>query len=245
MSEYSGMVEDIRILPCLACLGNEELLNISEISRMQDLEKNSRLFEATEPVKSLFVVKKGSIKLSKISSKGRELIMKTLGPGDYFCCAPLYAGGKYFVSATALEDSTLVVIPADRFKKMLWGGMNDMGLRVVMGLCKRIKYLSGFIENLSFKDVEQRVLETLVRLAEERETEDNFVHLALTHQDIASMVGTVREVVSRVIAKLRREGIVVESTSKGCTVDKTELSRFSQGQRSHPFLACDRELSPE
>ena len=220
MADRSDIVQDLRVFPCLSSLGHEEILNISQISRIEELERNHILFEETGSVKSLFIVKKGCIKLSKTSPEGRELILKTLGPGDYFCCAPLFSGGRYFVGAVALEDSTLVVIPADRFKEILWGGMNDMGFRVIRGLCGRIKYLSELIENFTFKDVEQRVLATLLRLAEERRPrQEKFVHLALTHQDIASMVGTVREVVSRVMAKLRREGIIVETAIKGFKID--------------------------
>ena len=233
MAGRAEIVEHLRVLPCLSSLGYEEIVDISRISRIEEVRRNRILFAETGPVTSLFVVKAGRIKLSKTSSEGRELVLKTLGPGDYFCCAPLLCGGRHLVGAMALEESTLVVIPADRFKEILQRGMSDMGFRVLRGLCGRVQHLSELLENFAFKDVEQRVVELLVRLAAERSPEHGVAYLALTHQDLASMVGSVREVVSRVMARLRRQGVVVEAAAKGFKVHVQALAglaaRYADG----------------
>ena len=118
------------------------------------------------------------------------------------------------------------MIPARYFKEMINSSVSGMGLRIITGLCNKIKYLSNLVENLTFKDVEQRVMVSLLRLAEEKSPQDNIVSLSITHQDIASMVGSVREVVSRTMSRLKKERIIVDSNIKGFKIDKERLSRL-------------------
>jgi CRP-like cAMP-binding protein len=72
-------------------------------------------------------------------------------PGDYFCCSPLFEGGRYVVNAVSLEDSTLVVIPVDAFKRIILDGVNGAGLKIIAGLCSRVRHLSNLVEDLTFK----------------------------------------------------------------------------------------------
>ena len=170
------------------------------------------------------MVTSGRVKLFKSSPEGRELAIKIMGPNDYFCCAPLYLDGRYSVSAVAMEDSSLVLIPVEDFKEMLNANVSEIGFRLISGLCSKIKYLSNLVGTLTFKDVEQRVILTLLRFAEEKSSEDNLVFLSLTHQDIASMTGTVREVVSRTMSRLKKDGIITDSSFRGFVIDKERLS---------------------
>jgi CRP/FNR family transcriptional regulator len=223
MAYISEITRDLRRLPCLSGLKEEELSLISEQARIKRFLKNDILFRESELANFLFVVKTGRIKLFKTSPEGRELIIKIMGPQEYFCCAPLYVDGKYPVSAAAMVDSILVVIPAEDFKEIISASVSEMGLRIIKGLCSRIKHLSTLVEELSFRDVEQRVMMTLLRMAEEESPEDNVVSLTVTHQDIASITGSVRVVVSRTMSKLKREGAIVDTNIRGFKIDKEKL----------------------
>ncbi len=226
MTQVSEIGIDLRRLPCLSGLKEEDLASIGEMAVLKTVSRNEVLFEESEPMRSFFIVRNGAVKLYKTSSEGRELIVKIIGRGDYFCCAPIYAGGSYFVSAKAVEDTSLIVIPADQFKEMLCSGLNEIGLRILSGLCSRIRYLSNLVEDLTFKDVEQRATTALLRLAEEKAPEDTIVSLKITHQDIASMSGTVREVVSRIMSRLKKEGVITDSSIRGFKLNKESLSRL-------------------
>lgn len=225
IKSVSEIIHDLRTLPCLSGLKNEDLFAIGGQAYIRTFPKNEILFRETDPVNFIFVVKTGKIKLFKTSPEGRELSIKILGPSEYFCCAPLYLDGKYSVSAVAKEDSTVAVIPAKDFKNLIGINASEIGLRIIASLCSRIKYLSNLAENLSFKDVEQRIILVLSRLAGEKSPDRNIVPLAITHQDIASMTGSVREVVSRTMLKLKKENIIVDSSAKGFKVDKEKLSK--------------------
>lgn len=220
------MLDDLRALPCLSGLKNDDLSVIGEQVHLRTFLKNEILFRESDPASFLFVVRTGKIKLYKTSSEGRELSIKIMGPHEYFCCAPLYLDGKYPVSASAKEDSTVVSIPAKDFKDLIGISVNSVGLKIISGLCNRIKYLSGLVENLSFKDVEQRILMTILRLSEEKAPKDNLVSLSISHQDIASITGTVREVVSRTMSKLKKKGIIVDSSIKSFRINKNMLKQL-------------------
>ncbi len=223
-------VESLRILPCLSGLRADELDSVVQLSHTKKIQKDTVLFQESEAARSFFIVKSGSIKLFKISPEGRELVVKILGPGDHFCCAPLYAGDIYFVSAVAVENSSVMIIPSAEFKDLIRKSVGEIGFRIVTSLCNRVRYLSKLLEDLTFKDVDQRLIITLLRLAEEKSPEENLVSLSLTHNALASMIGTVREVVSRSMSKLKREGGISESAIRGFRVDKRVLSELLGGR---------------
>ena len=177
--------QDLRVLPCLSAMEEEELNIIGQKAVLKTVAKNEVLFTESEPARFFFILKAGSVKLFKTSREGRELIIKTMKPGDYFCCAAIFTDGKSLVSAMAIEDSTLIAIPADFFEDMLCSSLNATGFKILSGLCTKIRHLSGLVEDLTFKDVEQRIILTLLRLAEGKSPEENIVTLAVTHQDIA------------------------------------------------------------
>ena len=226
MKPIPETIPDLRTLPCLSGLKEDELSLIGEQAHISTFLKNEILFREADPLNFIFIVRTGRIKLFKTSPEGRELTIKLLGSHEYFCCAPLYLDGKYSVSAMAMEDSAVVMIPSKDFKEIIGVSVSEIGLKIIRGLCSRIKYLSGLAENLSFKDVEQRILTALLHLSEEKAPKENIVSLSVSHQDIASMTGTVREVVSRIMSRLKKEGIIVDSNAKGFKIDKERLSRF-------------------
>ena len=236
MNPVSEILDDLRSLPCLSGLGKDDLAVMGEMSRIRDVGKNETIFEESDPAKFFFVLKTGTVKLYKTSQEGREFIIKIMGPGDYFCCAPLCAGGNYMVRGIALEDSSLIVIPSQTFMAVLRNTVNETGWRIISGLCKRIHYLSGLLEDLAFKDVEKRVMTTLLTLSGQIPQEDDFISLQLSHQDVASMTGTVREVVSRTMSKLKKEGVITQTSGKGFTVDRGRLSKLMDKQSSIPSL---------
>ena len=233
MNPLLEITQDLRILPCLSILRDEDLSSVGSLARLKKLQKDTPLFQESEPVKFFYIVKEGTVKLFKTSDEGRELIVRVMNPGDHFCCAPLYAGENYVVGAVALEDSLVIAIPAQDFKRRLRGELTETGWKVITGLCNKILYLSSLIENLTFRDVEERVVICLLRMAEEKLPEAGTVTLAVTHQDIASMTGTVREVVSRTMSRLKKEGAIVDSSVKGFTIDKERMLHLFLKRRAY------------
>lgn len=227
MTPTTELINDLRRIPCLSGLCREDIRIIEQMAEVKDVPQNQMVFTESDPVRFFFIVRRGAIRLFKSSSEGREIVIKVMRPGDYFCCVPLFGNRcESIVSAIAIEDSTLIAIPSEPFKKALFGNMNEFCKRLVTGLCNRVKYLSNLVEDLTFKDVEQRVIISLLRVAQEKSVNDDIVHLTLTHQDIASMTGTVREVVSRTMSRLKKENVIIESSIRGFKIDKRKLDEL-------------------
>ena len=223
--EVSKALTELRSLPCLSGLKNDDLDVIVRIARIRRFKKNEVIFEESERANFFFIVLTGSVKLYKTSYQGKELLIKVMKHGDYFCCAPLYCG-TYPVNAIAVDESTLIVIPAEEFKELIRGGLSSVGIKIISSLCSRVRYLSDLVENITFKGVEERIMLSLLKLAEEKETDNDIVELSVSHQDLASMTGTVREVVSRTMSRLKKEGVIQESTARGFKVSRSRLLRL-------------------
>jgi len=213
----------LRRIPCLSLLSEKELWRFSEKSHILKFKRSQILFQEDEIMRFFFVVKDGKIKLFKTSKDGKTFLIKLMNPGEYFCCATLLSGGRATVSAMAIDDSSVVAIPSEEFKKILFEHIGDTGRMIISGLCTKIRYLSRLLEDMTFKDVEERVLFILLRIAKEDFPDSKIVTFRLTHQEIAEMTGTVREVVSRTMARLKKDGIIIDSTSRGFTVDIDRL----------------------
>ncbi len=239
MNHAAEIIYDLRTFPCLSSLEEKDLSSIVHIARLKRISKNNIIFEESEPVKSFFIVKEGAVKLYKTSPEGRELIVKIIEPGDFLCYAPFSTDRRHPVSARSLKDSTLIVIPAGSFREILLNSLGELGMKIIVGLCNRIGHLSNLVEDLTFKDVEQRVIATLLRLAEEKSPGDDMVTLTVTHQDIASLTGTVREVVSRTMSKLKNEGVITDSSVKSFKINRDKLSSLINRKNSLNLHLCD------
>lgn len=226
----SNLINDLKVLPCLSLFTKKDLALIEEDLEIKNIKKNEIIFSESEPVKDIFILKDGSVKLFKTSSDGRELVIRIMREGDYFCCAAALSSEKYFVNASAIEDSTIVTLPLTVFKKKLLGKVDPLTMKLIKVLCNRIRHLSSVIEEITFMNVEHRIANLLLKFAEECDKVDEF-ELDLTHQEIASMVGTVREVVSRIMSRFRKEGIILDSNGRGFKISKQRLlDRFSNIQ---------------
>ncbi|MEO5357716.1 MAG: Crp/Fnr family transcriptional regulator [Nitrospirae bacterium YQR-1] len=217
---HSCNKDQLRLLPCLSEFSDDDLDDIGKKSFVKKYCKNDFVFLASDEVKFFFIIESGAIKLYKNSVEGREIVIRVMEMGEHFCCAPIYVDNKNMVNAVAVEDTTVLAIPVDDFTAMLFNGLSDFGLKILRTLCSRVKHLSSIVENITFKDVEMRVLKVLVDSADRKNPEAETVPLTLTHQEIAAMTGTVREVVSRTMSRLRKCGIVTSGNQREFIINK-------------------------
>ncbi|QWR77967.1 Crp/Fnr family transcriptional regulator [Candidatus Magnetomonas plexicatena] len=213
-------IDQLRQLPCLSQVSDDDLENIGRKSFVKKYCKNDFVFLASDEVKFFFIVESGAVKLYKNSEEGREIVIQIMGMGEHFCCAPIYADNKQMVNAVAVEDTIVLAIPVSDFTAMLHCGLTDFGVKILRTLCMRVKHLSSIVENITFKDVEMRVLMAIMSSAERKSPDAEMVPLTLTHQELAAMTGTVREVVSRTMSKLRRCGVLSHGNQREFILNK-------------------------
>ncbi len=160
--------------------------------------------------KAYFVVATGTIRIFKLSATGREQVLAVEGPGSSFAELPVFDGGVYPASASAVQDSEVLFISRNDFQNYCLEHP-EVALKVLAVVGSRLRRLVGIIEELSFMTVRQRLISLLLRLAQSSRkpsTQGMRIELTTTHQDLASELGTVRELVSRNLSRLQAEGLL-------------------------------------
>src|SRR5579862_5673879 len=168
------------------------------------------VFTEGEPCAGLYVVEHGHIRIFKTSASGREQVLSVDGPGSSVAEVPVFDGGNYPASAAAIDDATLWFVSKADFQNLCLTHP-QVALKVLRVVGARLRRLVGIIEELSFTTVRHRLASFLLRLAR---TEGKHaaggveVTLPVSNQELASQIGTVRELVSRNLSRFQSEGLV-------------------------------------
>lgn len=180
---------------------------VGRVSR-QHFGRGELLFNEGDACEGLFLVASGKIRIFKLSPTGREQVLAAEGPGSTIAELPVFDGGNYPASASALEDSEVVFISRKDFQNFC-REHPEVGLKVIAIVGSRLRRLVGIIEELSFTTVRQRLIALILRLIEsdgEALKAGVSCELPKSHQELASELGTVRELVSRNLGRLQAEG---------------------------------------
>ena len=156
------------------------------------------------PCAGLYIVERGHVRIFKSSSGGREQVLSIDGPGSSVAELPVFDGGPYPASASAVDDVTVLLVRRQDFHALCLAHP-QVALKVLRVVGSRLRRLVGIIEELSFTTVRRRLASFLFRLAQ-REGVD--ITLPASNQELASQIGTVRELVSRNLSRFQQEGIL-------------------------------------
>ncbi len=217
----------LRRLPCFSGLGEGILQKLRPFVKERRYLKGKIIFMKGEPCSELFVVKSGSIKLYTTSPEGREQTLRIMRPGDFFCGAPVFDAGRYPVSAVVLEEAVLASIAGEEFEEMI-GHNSTLAMTIIHDFCKRVRDLVSLVEELSLKDVSKRLARLILDMAEERgipTPEGILIRRPLTHREIASLIGTEREVVSRTLSRFQKEGLIRSGPRQITLLQKENLQK--------------------
>ncbi len=233
----------LKSIPCLADLDAKRLEQLEQKAHLKKIRKNELIFKEAEPVKSIFVVKSGLVKLSKTSAEGRELVIEIMERGDHFCFAPMYLGRNFSANAQAIEDSYVIMINAADFKSVIDSETGKLGQKIISGLCRKIEHLTRMIEDIAFNDIEQRISRAMLNLIDGRNQSENIVTIEISHKDIASMTGTVREVVSRTIGRLKKHGIIIKTGVRYLKINRKRLVSFLELENDNLLIKKAKALA--
>jgi CRP-like cAMP-binding protein len=168
------------------------------------------LFSEGEPCNGIHIIARGRVRIFKTSINGREQVLAVDGPGESIAELPVFDGGPYPASAVAVEDTEIAFISRRDFRAYCLEHP-EVALKVLAVVGARLRRLVGIIEELSFTTIRQRLVSTLLRLAENegKKTARGIEFLLpASHQELANQLGTVRELVSRNLMRLQAEGLL-------------------------------------
>lgn len=168
------------------------------------------LFSEGDACNGLHIIVHGRVRIFKTSVNGREQVLAINGQGESVAELPVFDGGPYPASATAVEDAEIAFVSRRDFHAYCLEHP-EVALKVLSVVGARLRRLVGIIEELSFTTIRQRLIAVLVKLAqtEGRQTERGIeFQLPASHQELANQLGTVRELVSRNLMRLHAEGVL-------------------------------------
>ncbi|MFL6303865.1 MAG: Crp/Fnr family transcriptional regulator [Candidatus Sulfotelmatobacter sp.] len=191
------------------CLTEHDLSDIAQRAVDIRLEKGKILFLSGELAKGLFVVVNGKIRVFQQNAQGREQVMHVDTAGAVIAEVPVFDDGPYPASAVAELDAELLFIDK-RDVHQFCGQYPTLALSALRLMAARVRRHAQLVEALSFHDVEHRLASFLINEVKHAGSpvEGRATLRLLTNQDIASRIGSVRDVVSRTIARMKRDGLI-------------------------------------
>lgn len=181
--------------------------------------RNSLLFRADSRAADLYFLKEGSVKLIRRDKRGKEFILRYVKKGCLCCCLTVFNDGRYLTDAIACENSEVILINRKVFRDYLLSRAEFIAFSVINCLAKEVDYLLNTIDDLVFCDVKDRLLRAFLKIY----NMDGKTFMKITHGDLAALTGTTREVVSRIMSSLKREGVIINSNIKGFQISPERL----------------------
>jgi CRP/FNR family transcriptional regulator len=194
----------------LSSLSQPELQMLAARTVRKLFSAGELLFSEGEPCNGLHIIARGKVRLFKTSVNGREQVLSVNVSGESVAEIPVFDGGPYPASAVALEETEIVFISRRDFNAYCLEHP-EVPLKVLTVVGARLRNLVGIIEELSFTTIRQRLISTLLKLAqsEGRKTARGIeLQLPASHQELANQLGTVRELISRNLMRLQAEGLL-------------------------------------
>ena len=203
-------------IPLFENMPNELLKEIYSKVSNKFLKKDEVLFFKGDIGDSLYIIKKGKIKISIPTEEGEELIISIFSDGDFFGELSLLDKAPRSADAVAITDTELLVLNREVFYTYLLKRKHAIEA-IMSALCNRLRKTDDFLTDLCYTNFSKRLAKTLVELAErfgKKFDEKIVLDLEITQGDLGAMLGVTRETVNRELMKLKLQGILTKDKKK-------------------------------
>jgi CRP-like cAMP-binding protein len=224
--------------PCLlaevdifADLSEPEMRAIATSAPMQTFGAGEMLFTPWQPVETLFILKRGKVRLFRVSGDGRVLTTAIVTPGTIFGEMVLLGQRMYDCWAEAVDEAVVCVMSRDDVQRFLLSDPR-IAARITTILGTRLAAMEQRLAEVVFKTAPQRVAATLLALSTETPTQRarrafGPRHLAITHEQLAALVGTTRETVTKALGELAEYDVVALARGRITVLDHARLATLS------------------
>jgi CRP-like cAMP-binding protein len=199
-------LEIIAAIPLFDGLPQDQLEALAEIVRSKRFNKGEIIFSEGDEADGFYVVVEGVVKIFKLSVEGKEQILHIFEQGEPFGEVPVFAGEHFPAHAEAISESRLLFLPRDAFIDLIRQNPS-LALNMLATLSMRLRQFTVKIEHLSLKEVPGRLAAYLLFLSDEKRGEGS-VDLSISKQQLASLLGTIPETLSRILARMTKEGLI-------------------------------------
>jgi len=199
----------------LGKLSRSEIDTLLAYSRVERYPAGEEIYAKGSPGQSMFVVLRGTAKMSSVSLDGKEIVLNIMHPGEIFGEIAILDGKERSADAVAMTDCDVLVVNRRDFLPMLEKHA-DMCMILLVTLCQRLRQTSEQVEDILFRHLEARIAKALLHLAEVAglgRIQGLSVDLHISQRELASIAGGSRESVNKHLQTWQRAGWI--DLSKG------------------------------
>lgn len=212
--------------PLFYNLGEEDLKKIRGIAEDKFYDKGRPVFLEGQEAEGFYLVVDGKVKIFKVSLEGKEQILHIYGPGNPVGEVPVFSGQQFPASAETLLKSHLLFIPRSAFVDLIFKNPS-LCLNMLAVLSKRLRQFTIQVENLSLKEIPGRLAGYLLYLAGEQDVAEEVV-LPISKGQLASLLGTIPETLSRILARMSSHGLIIVDGHKIKLLDLEGLKELAE-----------------
>jgi CRP/FNR family cyclic AMP-dependent transcriptional regulator len=206
------MEQILKKIPLFSDLEEKELQTIASHAVSKSYPRNAVIINEGDDTNSMYIIQSGKVKAFLSNEDGKEVILKIMKPGDYFGELSILDSAPRSASIMTMEPCKFSIISREDFDKVL-DAHPEMARKLVTELTRTIRRLTDSVRNLALMDVYGRVASTLLDMSEEID-DIRVINQKLTHQDIARMIGSSREMVSRIMKDLQKGGYITSESKR-------------------------------
>jgi len=201
--EIIKLIEEI---PLFNGLPRAQIEKLARIVIEKTLKRGQTIFSEGDEASGLYVTLSGRVKVFKLSPDGKEQILHIIGQGEPFGEVPMFAGEYFPANAETIEETRILFFPRASFVELI-RGEPSLAMNMLSILSKRLRQFARLIEDLSLKEVSGRLAAYLIYLSE-RDNKSDKLELDIAKVQLASLLGTIPETLSRILGKMEGQGLI-------------------------------------
>lgn len=223
-------LEYLKHIPIFEDLAPADLAAINTVTIERRYKKNMIIFMEGEPGEGFHYIKSGKVKITQMATDGREHIINILGPGEVFAEVLLFNRGPYPATSVAIEDSVIGIIKNSDLENVV-AENSRIALHIIQVMSKKLIHAQMKIRTLALSDTVSRTAQVLVRLSRQYGQPvagGVQITIDMTRQDLANLVGTTRETVSRVLSSMKKDKVIDFAEHQIIILDEKSLRRYQE-----------------
>ncbi len=224
------IIEQIASIPLFQGLPRPQLEELAMITLAQSVQRGQTIFAEGDLGTGFYVLVSGRVKIFKLSPDGKEQILHIMPPSEPFGEVAVFAGERFPAYAEALEDSYTLFFPRTAFVDLI-ARNPSLALNMMAILARRLRKFVVMIEALSLKEVPGRLATHFLLLSGQQGGEKSLT-LDISKNQLASLMGTIPETLSRILSRMVKEGLIETSGQRLIRIlDEAGLQELAEGER--------------
>lgn len=215
--------------PLFSKLGPDVVQDLADMASWRTCPAGAQIFMEGDIATGFFIIVSGRVKIYKLSAQGKEQTLHIFGPGQPVGEAAVFAGDTFPAHAECIDETRLIFLPGEPFLDLIRTNP-EIGLAMLAAISKRLTMFTALIEDLALKEVPHRLAAYLLNLAGDL-AKPRPIPLDITKKQLAAVLGSTPETVSRILARFAREGLIeLPDPQHVILLDRPALERIMAGE---------------